>query len=245
MPAPPSPPSRSVPTVSGPPCRVLLVEDDRTIATNLHDYLSARGFEVDLAYDGTAAIARIGAETYDTLVLDLGLPRIDGAGVLDHLRRTLGSSTPVLVLTARDALASKLDAFALGADDYLVKPFALAEVAARLTAMHRRARVAVVDAVMRAGPLRLDRRVHEAWVGEQPLRLMPMSMRLLERLMRDPGRVVSRAELEAALWPDDPPDGDALRGQVHLLRRALATAGYTGLETLHGVGWRLAPTTPG
>jgi len=236
----PAPSTRTAPHEPGPPCRVLLVEDDRTIATNLYDYLSTRGFEMDLAHDGAAAIARIGAETYDVLVLDLGLPRIDGAGVLDHLRRTLGSGTPVLILTARDALAAKLDAFALGADDYLVKPFALAEVAARLSAMHRRARAAVVDAPMRAGPLRLDRRVHEAWVGEQPLRLMPMSMRLLERLMRDPGRVVSRAELEAALWPDDPPDGDALRGQVHLLRRALAAAGYTGLETLHGVGWRLS-----
>lgn len=236
-----APNPRSALGAPAPPCRVLIVEDDRTIATNLHDYLSARGFEVDLAHDGPAAIARIGAETYDALVLDLGLPRIDGIGVLDHLRRTLGSGTPVLILTARDALNTKLDAFALGADDYLVKPFALAEVAARLDALHRRSQGAVVDAMLHAGPLRLDRRTHEAWVGDQPLRLMPMSMRLLERLMRDPGRVVGRPELEAVLWPDDPPEGDALRGQIHLLRRALAAAGYTGLETLHGVGWRLKP----
>jgi DNA-binding response OmpR family regulator len=222
------------------PLRVLVVEDERTIAANLHEYLSARGMVVDLAYDGAAALARLGAETFDAIVLDLGLPRIEGTALLAQLRRVLGVPTPVLVLTARDTLNDKIDAFALGADDYIVKPFALAEVAARLGALVRRARGAVVDDVLRAGTLRLDRRTHEAWLGERPLRLMPMSMRLLELLMRDPGRVVTRTELLAALWPHDAPEGDPLRGQVHLLRRALVGAGHPGLDTVHGVGWRLA-----
>ena len=240
------PPPRSVSATQdgaspGPPvpCRVLVVEDDATIAGNLHAYLSRHGFDVDLAHDGAAAIARLDAHRFDVLVVDLGLPRVGGMQVIDHLRRALGHPTPVLVLTARDTLGDKLDAFGIGADDYLVKPFALAEVAARLLALHRRARREVATDRLECGPLRLDRRLHEAWVGDRPLRLARMSMRLLDRLMRDPGRLVSRAELEAALWPDDLPQGDPLRSQVHLLRRALQAAGYDGLETVPGVGWRL------
>jgi DNA-binding response OmpR family regulator len=191
--------ARSPGTETGGACRVLVVEDDGTIAANLHEYLEARGFIVDLARDGAAAIARLGTETYDVVVLDLGLPRLTGQEVLERLRRRLGIATPVLVLTARGALGDKLDAFGLGADDYLVKPFALAEVAVRIAALHRRAIGATVEEALCAGPLRLDRRAHEARVGERALRLTPMSMRLLERLLRDPGRVVPRGELEATL----------------------------------------------
>lgn len=234
------------PTVAAPHgegCRVLVVEDEPTLATNLHEYLSARGFEVDMAGDGDAALERIGAATFDAIVLDLGLPRRSGTEVLATLRRRLGVAVPVLVLTARDALGDKLDAFTLGADDYVVKPVALAEVAARLVGMHRRARGAVVEGTLVAGPIEMDRARWEVRVHGRPLRLTPMSMRLLERLMRDADRVVPRAELEAALWPDDPPDGDALRGQIHLLRRALAAAGFDGVATVHGVGWRIGTGT--
>ncbi len=225
------------------PCRVLIVEDDRTIVGNLVEYLEGRRLMVDCAYDGQAAIARLGADTFDVVVLDLGLPRADGLQVLQHLRRVLGLATPVLVLTARDALSSKQEAFAIGADDYLVKPFALAEVEMRIAALHRRARGAVVDTLRRAGTLTVDLRTREVRVGATPLRLMPRSMQILELLMRDPGRVVPRAELEAALWQGEPPSGDALRSQIHLLRQALTEAGYPGLETVHGVGYRLRTET--
>jgi DNA-binding response OmpR family regulator len=225
-------------------CRVLVVEDEPTLAANLYDYLSARGFEVDHAGDGATALGRIEASPFDAIVLDLGLPRLPGTEVLVRMRRRLGLAVPVLVLTARDALGDKLDVFAIGADDYLVKPVALAEVAVRLAAMHRRVRGEVVQGTITAGALELDRPRREVRVGGRPVRLMPMSMRLLERLMRDAGRVVPRAELQAALWPDALPDGDPLRGQVHLLRRALAGAGYDGLETVHGVGWRIEAGGP-
>lgn len=220
-------------------CRVLIVEDDRTIVGNLIEYLEGRGLKVDCAYDGQAAIARLGADTFDVVVLDLGLPRADGLLVLQHLRRVLGLATPVLVLTARDALASKGEAFAAGADDYVVKPFALAEVEMRIAALHRRALGAVADSVRRAGTLSLDTRTREVRVGAAPLRLTPRSMQILELLLRDPGRVVPRAELEAALWQSEPPSTEALRSQIHLLRQALTDAGYHGLETVHGVGYRL------
>ena len=218
---------------------MLIVEDERTIAGNLAEYLESHGHPVDIAYDGPAAMARLSSETFDVIVLDLGLPRADGLQVLQHLRHTLGVATPVLVLTARDQLANKLESFAAGADDHLTKPFALAEVQTRIVALHRRASGAVVTSVVRAGILELDRRTRMVRVGEAPLRLMPQSMRILELLLRDPGRVITRAELEAALWADDPPETDALRSQIHLLRRALVQAGYDGLETVHGVGYRL------
>ncbi len=226
------------------PCRVLVVEDDRTIMSNLVEYLEGRGFAVDYAHDGKAALARLGADTFDVIVLDLGLPRVDGLHVLQQLRRTLAVQTPVLVLTARDDLSSKHQAFTIGADDYLVKPFALAEVELRIGALHRRARGTVVDAVRRAGTLRMDLRTREVRVGPTVLRLMPRSMQILDMLMRDPGRVVPRAELEAALWPHDAPSGDALRSQIHLLRQALTDAGFHGLETVHGVGYRLRDAPP-
>jgi len=205
------------------PARVLIVEDDATIAANLYQFLELRGFVVDLARDGPAAIARLSAETYDAIILDIGLPRSDGFQVLDTLRRRLLRATPVLVLTARGELESRLQAFESGADDYLAKPFALAEVEARVLALHRRSTGAVVR------------------VGDQVVRLMPRSMLLLERLIRDPGAVVARRELEELLWPGGDAPADALRGQVYLLRRALSEAGFDGVETVHGVGFRLHP----
>lgn len=226
-------------------CRVLVVEDEQTIARNLVEYLEASGHPVDIAYDGPAALLQLARHTFDVVVLDLGLPRLDGQQVLQQMRAHLGLATPVLVLTARDALASKQACFEAGADDYLLKPFALAEVAWRVQALHRRASGQMVSECLRAGPLSLDRRTREVRVNQTLARLTPRSMQLLELLMRDPGRVVPRTELEQALWPDDSPDSDALRSQIHLLRRALAAAGYDGLDTVHGVGWRLAIAAPG
>lgn len=220
-------------------CQLLVVEDDATILANLVDYLELQGHQVDVAYDGLAAQHRLAERTYDVVILDLGLPRADGMSVLSYLRTTLGQATPVLVLTARDALTSKLDALALGADDYLVKPYALAEVAMRVQVLQRRARGAVVKSdLLRAGPVQLDRRQRIARVHDQVLHLMPRSMQILEALLLDPGRVVSRRTLEHMLWPDEEVGADALRSQIHLLRKALQQAGYDGLETAHGVGYR-------
>jgi DNA-binding response OmpR family regulator len=220
-------------------CRVLVVEDDHTIAANLVEYLEAGGLCVDVAYDGPAAVARISSETFDVIVLDLGLPRLDGLSVLQHMREKLGIPTPVLVLTARDQIAAKREGFNAGADDYLTKPFALAEVLMRVRALHRRAGGAVVTQMLRSGELRLDRRTMQAYVRDTPIRLMPRSLQLLDRLLRDPGRVVTRRELESALWPADPPESDALRSQIHILRRALTEAGFCDLETVPKIGYRI------
>ncbi len=235
----------SVDPSAGPPARVLVVEDEPTVAANLLDYLAALGHPTDIAWNGHDALAQLARRPPDVLVLDLGLPGLDGLAVLQRLRHALGLSLPVLVLTARDGLSSKEACFAAGADDYVVKPFALSEVAWRVAALHRRACGAWVNGPWRVGAVVLDRRTRSVSVRGQPVHLPPRALRLLERLMRDPGRVVGRAELEALLWPDDPPDSDALRSQVYLLRRALAQAGCDVLETVPGQGWFLRPEPEG
>ncbi|HYG42885.1 MAG TPA: response regulator transcription factor [Bordetella sp.] len=220
--------------------RILIVEDDLTIAGNLYQFLEVGGFVPDVAYDGRTALRMLDSQRFDAVVLDVGLPELDGYQVLHALRAQRRLAIPVLILTARDALDDKLAGFAHGADDYLTKPFALAEVQARLLALIHRAQGAVVDAVRTFGPLQFDGRTRNVSVAGRPVRLTRKSGLIVEALLRDPGRMVPREELEALLWDDEPPSADALRSQMHLLRRALAEAGFDGIETLHGIGWRLA-----
>ena len=218
---------------------VLIVEDDITLAGNLYAYLEAQGFMPDVAYDGHGALALFERRPFDAVILDLGLPGIDGAQVLNALRARLASGVPVLVLTARDALEDKLAGFALGADDYLTKPFALAEVQARLTALIQRAEGAVGVTRRACGALCLDVRTQVVTVAGEPVRLTRKSVQILAVLLREPGRVMTRQALEDALWGGTQPPSDALRSQMHLLRRALTEAGFDGIETVHGVGWCL------
>ncbi|GAA0528096.1 MULTISPECIES: response regulator transcription factor [Pigmentiphaga] len=220
--------------------RVLIVEDDMTISANLCAYFEAKGYVVDVAYDGPSALYRLGADAFDAVLLDIGLPGLDGVTVLHRLRAELHQATPVLLLTARDELQQKLDAFSHGADDYVTKPYALAEVEARVRALLNRASGQVANPVRRFGALSYDARTREVRVAERPVRLTPKASRIVEVLIRDPGRVVSRADLESALWGSDVPEKDALRSQIHLLRKALSEAGFDGLETVHGVGYRLS-----
>ena len=227
-----------------PPCRLLIVEDDATIVANLFAWFEAKGYVVDAAYDGRSALHRLSTDSFDVIVLDIGLPGVDGMTVLHRLRNELGLATPVLLLTARDTLADKLDGFSRGADDFVTKPFALAEVEARVLALRKRASGAVGNPVRQVGTLSLDIRQREVRVAGQLVRLTPKSVQLLDVMLRDPGRVVPRTELENALWGADVPERDALRSQLHLLRKALADAGFDGIETVHGVGVRVRVDAP-
>jgi DNA-binding response OmpR family regulator len=221
--------------------RLLIAEDDYAIASNLFTYFERQGFEVDAVYSGQAALHRCSVERYDLVMLDLGLPGLDGLAVLERLRTELRATTPVLVITARSELGDKLAGFARGADDYMTKPFALAEVEARVRALLARTSARPSpETALRFGPLRFDAARHDVRVDETPVRLPPKAVQLLELLLRRPGELVRRAEVEQALWGSDPPQPDAVRSQVHALRKALADAGYDGLETVHGVGYRLA-----
>ncbi|ARP89196.1 two-component system response regulator [Bordetella genomosp. 9] len=225
--------------------RVLIVEDDATIAGNLYSFLETRGFVPDAAYDGRAALAMLTSQHFDAVVLDVGLPGMDGYGVLRALRTEHMLPVPVLVLTARDELEDKLAGFSHGADDYLTKPFALAEVEARLHALIHRASGTVGNPVRRWGPLSYDSRTRMVSVNGKPVHLPRKSCVIIDALLRDPGRVVPRTELESLLWGNEPPSSDALRSQVHLLRKALSDAGFDGIETVHGTGWRLVADVDG
>ena len=220
--------------------RILIVEDDWQIASNLHTFLERQGFAVDAVYSGHAALHRCSVDRFDLIVLDLGLPGLDGLAFLQRLRDELRSSTPVLVISARNDLDDKLAGFERGADDYLTKPFALAEVGARVRALLNRSRGgSVVDPVLRFASLALDRDRGEVRVGGALVRLTPKAAQLLELLLQKPGQLLRRQAIEAALWPDTTPQADALRSQIHALRKALAEHGFDGIETVHSVGLRL------
>ncbi|VFR89412.1 putative two-component system response regulator [plant metagenome] len=225
--------------------RVLIVEDDTTLAGNLYSYLENKGFMPDAAYEGRGALRILAEQPFDVVVLDIGLPGQDGYRVLQSLRQDLQRSVPVLILTARDQLEDKLAGFSHGADDYLTKPFALAEVEARLRALVNRSQGAVTAAPREFHGLSFDPRTRVVSVNGLPVYLARKSTQIVEMLMRDPGCAVLRTDLESALWGDETPASDALRSQIHLLRRALADAGFDGIETLHGTGWRLVvPSRP-
>ena len=223
--------------------RVLIIEDDPAIAANLYDFLEARGHSVDAAGDGVTGLHLAVTREFDAVVLDLGLPGMDGLTLCRKLREQARKDTPVLMLTARDTLQDKLDGFSGGADDYLVKPFALKEVEARLFALHKRHSGRVSRQELTVGDLMFDPRSLTARFCGQELKLPPKCMRLLETLMSEPDRVFSRKELETAVWGEEQETSDTLRSHMHVLRRALsAAADYDPIETVHGFGYRLSST---
>lgn len=219
---------------------VLVVEDNPDLVANLSDFLQERGHVVDIAYDGATGL-RFGLERrYDAVILDLMLPGMDGLEVCRrwrHARR----DTPVLMLTARDTLQNKLDGFRSGTDEYLVKPFALLELEARLEALVRRARGAMASTVLRIADLELDTGSLSVRRGQRRIKLAPIPLRILELLMRQSPRVVPREEIEREIWGDSPPDSDALRAHVHLLRQAIDKPSERPLlHTVRGMGYQIA-----
>lgn len=225
--------------------RILIVEDDATIAANLYDFLESRGHSVDAAIDGLTALHLAQQQPFDAIVLDLGLPGMDGLQTARTLREQARIETPILMLTARDTLDDKLAGFAHGADDYLVKPFSLKEVEARLLALHKRASGRITPRPLEHGALCLDPRTMAVqWAGAE-VRLPPKCLAILELLLREPSRVVSRDEIERQVWGEAQETSDTLRSHLHTLRRALVAAGGSDpIETLHGIGYRLRELTP-
>jgi len=221
--------------------RLLIIEDDPAIAANLYDYFEERGHVVDAAADGVTGLHLAITGGFDAIVLDLGLPGMDGYTLCRKLRDEARNDTPVLMLTAHDTLQDKLEGFARGTDDYLVKPFALKEVEARLSALHKRRGGRVAGKPLRAGELTLDPRSLQIQFRGKDVKLPPKCIRLLEAMMGEPGRVHSRKELETAVWGDELPTSDTLRSHMYVLRRELVLAGgYDPIENMHGLGYRLA-----
>src|SRR5258705_12420534 len=175
--------------------RVLIIEDDPVIAANLYDLLEGKGHGVDAAADGVTGLHLAVTGNFDAIVLDLGLPGMDGMTLCRKLRDEASSDIPVLMLTARDTLEDKLEGFARGADDYLVKPFALKEVEARLSALDKRRAGRVAPRALTAGELTFDPQTLVIRIGGHDVKLPPKCIRLLQVLMAQPNRVFSRKEL--------------------------------------------------
>lgn len=220
---------------------ILLVEDNRDLAANVGEFLESRGHVVDYAADGLTGLHLAATHRYDALVVDVGLPGIDGLVLCKRLREDARSNVPVLMLTAKDTERDKLTGFEVGTDDYLVKPFSLAELHARLKALARRA--GGYAEVLQVADLSFDVRTLIVRRGGRRVDLTPAGLKLLERLMRVSPGVLSRQDAERGIWGEDPPDSDAaLRGHIHALRQALDQGSEPRLlHTVHGVGYRLAP----
>ncbi|WP_220812894.1 response regulator transcription factor [Pseudomonas paralcaligenes] len=220
--------------------RILLVEDNRDILANMADYLQIKGYTVDCAQDGLSGLRLASSEHYDLLVLDIMLPGIDGYTLCRRLREEARRDTPVIMLTARDQLNDRLQGFQAGADDYLIKPFALSELAARIEAVLRRS-LGGGKRLLQVGDLSYDLDTLEITRADKPLKLNPVGLKLLALLMQKSPHVVRREVLEEALWGDDCPDSDSLRSHVHQLRQVIDKPFPQALlQTVHGVGYRLA-----
>ena len=198
---------------------ILLVEDHHELAETTGAYLEACGHEVDFAANGLLALHLAVTESYDVVVLDIRLPGLDGFTVCRRLREDAKIDTPIIMLTARDELTDKLTGFGAGADDYLVKPFAMPELAARIEALARR--VKGLASKYEIGELALDADALQVSRAGVPISLSRTAFELLRVLMREYPRVVPRRDLQRELWRGDPPESDALRSHLYNLRQAL------------------------
>jgi len=218
--------------------RMLIVEDDPLLADGLVRSLSAMGFAVDLATDGAAADHMLLSQGYDLVILDLGLPRLDGLEVLRKLRRRgAGAGTaPVLILTARDGLDDRVKGLDLGADDYMAKPFDLPELEARVRALVRRGKFGASPQLVH-GRLRFDTIGRRALIDDQPIDLSARELSVLETMLLNVGRVVSKEHLAEQLssWGEEP-GVNAIEVYMHRLRKKLEPAGVT-VRTIRGLGY--------
>ncbi len=213
--------------------RVLIVEDDPLLGDALRAGLKQRGFEPDWVQDGREAQTAMGIEPFAAIVLDLGLPGIGGLELLRR-ERARGNTVPVLILTARDAVQDRIAGLDSGADDYVVKPIDLDELAARLRALVRRSR-GVPDPLLRVGTLTLDAASRGVARDGHAVELQPKEFMLLQELMLNAGRVLSREQLEERLYPwGEEVESNAVEVHVHHLRRKL---GAETVKTIRGVGY--------
>jgi DNA-binding response OmpR family regulator len=220
---------------------VLLIEDHRDIAGAIADFLEQRGFVVDYAPDGVSGLHLAVTNRYDVIVLDVMLPGMDGIAVCRKLREEARNDTPVLMLTARDTLDDKINGLGAGADDYLVKPFEVRELEARIRSVLRRHRGAVVREIYTVVDLTLDTATLQVTRDGQLLTLTPIGLRLLTVLMRASPRVVTRQQLEHEVWGDLLPDSDTLRSHLYTLRKIIDKPfSKKLLHTIPGTGYRLA-----
>ncbi len=223
--------------------RILLVEDDKVLLNVLLETLTRQHYVVDVAEDGQTGWDYAQSTSYDLILLDVGLPELDGIALCQRLR-TEKCTSPILLMTAREANGDRVRGLDSGADDYLIKPLDLAELQARIRALLRRGEVAPTT-VLQWGQLRLDPRSCQVQYGEKVLGLTPKEYSLLEVFLRNPARVFSRGQLVEHLWTfDDPPQEDSVKAHIKGLRQKLKAAGAADwIENVYGLGYRLRQET--
>ena len=219
--------------------RLLLVEDDPRMAATAAQYLRNAGFAVDVAPDGTTALREANINPYDAVVLDLGLPDVDGLEVCRRLR-TRGQALRILMATARDAVEDRIAGLDTGADDYIVKPYALGELVARLRALLRRPAESLPE-ILTLGELQLDTAARTARRGARPIALTTKEFAVLETLMRHPGAVLTREHISEHAWDQNyDPLSNVIDVYIARLRKKVDAPGETPmLETVRGAGYRL------
>ena len=217
--------------------RLLLVEDDPMLGETLRDALKDQGYVVDWLINGKTALAALEDDVTDLMILDLGLPGLDGLNVLKTIRKQ-GSAMPVLILTARDSIDDRVTGLDAGADDYLLKPFDLNELFARIRALSRRPQALKASERIRHGVIEIDQDQMLAWCSGDPVPLTRREFSLLSLFMNHPGQVYTRQQLEQALYSwDDDVGSNALEVHIHHLRKKL---GSKTIRTIRGIGYTLS-----
>jgi DNA-binding response OmpR family regulator len=223
------------------PGSILLIEDNQDIAEMVFAYFESRGYAVDYAADGLTGLHLAVTQDFDAIVLDLMLPGMDGLDLCDKLRREGRRSTPILMLTARDTLEDKVAGLEVGADDYLIKPFEMRELEARLKALIRRRRGNVSPETYKVGDLVLDTGTLRVTRAGREIQISPIGLKILTVLIRASPRVVSRREVEREVWGDILPDSDTLRSHIYNLRKQIDKPFDRDLiHTVQGAGFRIA-----
>ncbi len=216
---------------------VLLIEDNLDLALTVIDYLELESIDCDHASNGVLGLQLLENHTFDVLLLDLNLPRLDGLSLCEQLRQQ-GDDLPVLMLTARDQLSDKLDGFEVGTDDYLIKPFELDELVARIQALAKRRSGQAL--ILQHGELTMNLESKTVTRQDQHLKLSPTTWKLLEQLLRAAPNVISKDKLIAAVWGDDSPDTNALKVHMHHLRKSVdGPFDQPLIHTVTGHGFKL------
>ena len=226
--------------LTSPVMKILVIEDDADIASNIGQFFEDKGHQLDFAFNGAHGLALATAGHFDLIILDLMLPGKDGITVCREFREQTRHNTPILMLTARDTLDDKISGFEAGTDDYLVKPFSLLELEARVLALTRRGQVRPKSSVIVIDNLELNQDTMQVSRASQSIKLKPKAFRILAYMMQHTDRVISRQELIDHIWPTDSPQGDPLRVHIHSLRQKIDKPFDKALiHTVHGVGYRL------
>jgi DNA-binding response OmpR family regulator len=219
--------------------RILVIEDNSDIAANIGDYLEEKGHVADFAGDGVTGLHLAVVHDFDAIVLDLTLPGMDGLEVCRKLRQDARKQTPILMLTARDSLEQKLTGFDSGADDYMVKPFELQELEARLSVLSRRGK-GVKSRILQLADLTYNLDTLVVIRAGKQIQLNPIGLKLLQHLMESAPSVVTRQDLETRVWGEELPDSDSLRVHIHGLRAVIDKPFEKLLiQTRHGIGYRM------